>query len=265
MKTIIITGMPRSGTSWLGQIVNSDPSVAFRMEPLFAYRFKNRINATSSCEEVNELFASLVDLDDEFMLQKENQRAGYYPTFEKRDAEIVAVKTTRHHELLERYLECLSDVHIVGIVRHPAGAINSWMKSYKEFEKKGCSLARDWRTGDCRKQGIGEYWGFDDWLSVTKKFVRLAAEYSNFHLIRYSDLVKKTDHCVKALFQDLGMEMQPQTASFISACHSRHDKDPYSVFKNKVVADEWMGELDPGLAKVIVNEATSAGLSYFLE
>ena len=37
MKNVAIFGVPRSGTSWLGQIFNSSPMVAYRFQPLFSY------------------------------------------------------------------------------------------------------------------------------------------------------------------------------------------------------------------------------------
>ena len=40
-KVIAIFGMPRSGTSFLGQILDSSPSVAYRLEPIFSYKLKN--------------------------------------------------------------------------------------------------------------------------------------------------------------------------------------------------------------------------------
>lgn len=264
MKTIIVSGMPRSGTSWLGQIVNSDPRVAFRTEPLFSLRFKNIINISSTHEEISDFFNSLIDVDDDFILQKDNQRAGYYPAFDKVKPEVLSFKTTRHHELLEKYLNCVSDVQIVGIVRHPAGAINSWLKSYKEFEKKGCVKESDWRNGGCRKSEIGEYWGFDDWLTITKQFVFLSEKYPNFYITKYSDLVRNTEKSVEELFNKMDFEILPQTRDYILQCHSRHDEDPYSVFKNRNVADKWRQELDRDIAQAIIRETERAGLSYFL-
>jgi hypothetical protein len=35
-RLVIIDGMPRSGTSWLAQIVESCPIVRYRLSPLFA-------------------------------------------------------------------------------------------------------------------------------------------------------------------------------------------------------------------------------------
>ena len=44
MKRIAIHSAPRSGSSWLGQILNSSPKVCFRFQPLFSYAFKDYLN-----------------------------------------------------------------------------------------------------------------------------------------------------------------------------------------------------------------------------
>lgn len=264
MRKLIITGMPRSGSSWLGQIINSAPQVLFRTEPLFAYRFKNIISKESSCHDINEFFETLVDVDDDFILQKENQKAGYYPEFEKIQPQVIAFKTTRHHELIERYLGCVSQLDIIVIVRHPCATINSWFKSYREFQKKGCQQDQDWRTGGCRKNEIGEYWGFEDWLLTTLRYVQLAKQFPNVRLIRYSDLVEEPTMIITDLFAALKYDLYPQTLQFLEDCHQRHDPDPYSVFKSKQVVDSWKNELNEKIAVKILHDTEQRGLGQFL-
>lgn len=265
MRKLIVTGMPRSGTSWLGQIINSLPEVSFRTEPLFSYRFKNIIDPNSTRVEVNDFFDSLVDVDDHFILQKQNQEKGIFPVFDKTQPEILAFKTTRHFELLERYLEVVSDLEIIAIVRHPCAVINSWFKSYREFEKKGCQQNRDWKSGGCRKNEVGEYWGFDDWIKSTKMFLDFSSNYPNFQLVRYSDLVRDTEATLNELFGQLGIGMTEQTRKFISECHMRHDEDTYSVFKSKQVLTAWCDELERSIATEIINQTSAMNLSDFLD
>ena len=99
--------------------------MSFRTEPLFAYRFKNVINSASSAEEVNEFFERLVDVDDDFILQKDKLKDGYYPAFEKAAPTVLGFKTTRHFELLELYLSAVADLSVIAIVRHPCAVISS--------------------------------------------------------------------------------------------------------------------------------------------
>ena len=256
--------MPRSGTSWLGQIINSSPLVSFRTEPLFSYRFKNILNTDSQAEEFNDFFERLVNIEDDFILQKDKVEDGCYPEFHKLSEEVLAFKTTRHFELLELYLKHTKDLHIIAIIRNPCAVINSWFNSYREFEKKGCNKNDDWRTGGCRKNETGEYWGFDDWLMSTFFFLELEKKYSNFNIINYNKLVNYTETQVRAIFRNSKLKLTDQTLSFIKASHQHHDNNPYSVFKNKSVLNAWEKSLDKKIKEEIYHDIKKAGLEEFI-
>jgi len=265
-KIVLICGMPRSGTSWLGQIFDSSTEVAFRMEPLFSYRFKNAINDLSSKIEIERFLKQVYLADDDFINQRENRRSGAYESFKKSEnPETLVLKTTRHHELLRRYLELIPEMEIVSIVRHPCAVINSWVRTDREFGDKGCSLDKDWRAGACRKDGPGEYWGFSDWVSVTKLHVELAEQYKNFSILKYSDLVDNSITEVEKLFANLRIEFEPQTLKFLHDCHNMHSEDPYSVFKDVDVRGRWETQLDRNIAQKIKAETASCGLQQFLD
>lgn len=266
MRTIIVVGMPRSGTSWLGQIVNSHPEVAFRTEPLFSYRFKNVISPDSTDLDIQNFFDVLLESgDDAFLMQQHHVDSGAYPNFLKVSPSCLAYKTSRHHELLERFLASKLDIHVVGIVRHPCGAINSWIHSQKEFLQKRCSVEQDWNSGTCRKDGVGEYWGFNDWLSTTKNFLALNERFRAFSLVRYSDLVRDPIGTSKVIFGEIGLRWNPQTEEFLGLSHSVHNDDPYAVYKSKDVNERWRRELDMVLIDEITERTIKHGLKQFLD
>ena len=60
---IAIHGAPRSGTSWLGQLFNSSPQVAYRYQPFFSYAFRGRIDTGSDVASLRGFFADLLDGD----------------------------------------------------------------------------------------------------------------------------------------------------------------------------------------------------------
>lgn len=257
--------MPRSGTSWVGQIFDSSPNVAFRMEPLFSYGFKNIINANSSCVEVLKFFSDVLAASNDFINQKDNRDKGAYSSFKKITApDILVVKTTRHHNLLERYLSCVSNIEIISVIRHPCAVINSWINTDREFSKKGCTIDNDWRSGRCRKDDVGEFWGFEDWLSVTEHHVKLNEQHDNFHLIKYSDLVYDPAVVTSRLFNILSIPYEKQTKEFLVSCHSVHDDDPYSVFKSRDVENNWKTKLNNSICDEIFDRVTAVGLEQFL-
>jgi len=132
-QIIVVVGMPRSGTSWLSQILDSCPQVRFRLSPLFSYAFKNAVDEHSSKEEYEAVFQGAYHARDEFMEQARNRELGHYPTFKEKvpDPGFLVVKMTRFHHLLSTMLRYFEELKLVAIVRHPCGAINSWLTTPK--------------------------------------------------------------------------------------------------------------------------------------
>ena len=176
----------------------------------------------------------------------------------------MVVKTTRHHCLLERYLKLIDNVEIISIIRNPCAVINSWINTDREFKKKGCIEEIDWKNGNCRKDSEGEFWGFDDWLSVTKKHLIFNEKYSNFNIVKYADLVSKTEETVRNLFKRVGVPYSDQTVNFLRDCHGRHDDNPYSIYKSPDVENKWKKELSIKISEQIINETRKEGLGDFI-
>ncbi|MDH5934310.1 hypothetical protein, partial [Vibrio splendidus] len=59
MHKVAIHSVPRSGSSWLGEIINSSPQVNYSFQPLFSYEFKSYLNENSSLENINNFFYNL--------------------------------------------------------------------------------------------------------------------------------------------------------------------------------------------------------------
>lgn len=264
-RTIVaLIGMPRSGTSWLGQLFDSSPDVAYRLEPIFSYAFKNVVDEHSTKEEYNNFFDGIYHSQDDFLLQTDKRVAGTYPVFRKDDSQSVLVfKTTRFHNLLGTMLTYFDNLKMVSIVRHPCGAICSWLNTPREFPSTA-DPRTEWRSGACRKTAKEEFWGFDDWKIVTLKHLELQKKYPDrFTIIRYEDLVSDTSKVLTALYSFVGLRMTDQTYKFIQACHLRHDDDSYSVYKHKMVVNDWKNRLDPVIASTILGELKGTTLEQF--
>lgn len=265
-KIIYILGMPRSGTSWLSQIFDSSPETQLRLAPLFSYAFKNRVSEYSSQAEWAAFFHDVYLSDDAFISQENQRRLGQYPTFPIKalNPPFMVIKDTRNHKLTPIVLEKFSDVTVVAIIRNPCGVINSWLKSSREFPGFADPM-QEWKTGNCRKTSHGEYWGFDDWIEVTKLYMRLAKEHPNRVLItRYEDMIDSPHIETQRLFEFAGIACTEQTEDFLKQCHSRHDNDDYSVFKDRGVKNSWRTELDSTIIAAIHAELAGTELDVFL-
>jgi len=266
-EIIVVMGMPRSGTSWLSQIFDSCPQVRFRLSPLFSYEFKNYVNETSSKELWEHVLRGAYKSDNDFMNQSERRKFGQYPSFKKKDAKPrhLVIKDTRFHNLTERMLDLFDNLKMVAIVRHPCGAIHSWLATPSEFPQ-GADPMKEWRTGSCRKMGYGEFWGFNDWKQVTRLHLRLERHMSSRFIIqRYEDLVKNPVKETQKLFRFFGLHYTEQTESFIEASQAVHVDGEYAVFKNPSVKDRWRSELHHEIQKTIIEEIKGGDLERFLQ
>jgi len=266
-KVIWLNGMPRSGTSWLSQIFDSCPEVAFRLSPLFSYEFKNRINKSSSLDEVIDFFKDVYESQNDFLTQREKRENGEYPDFnyKKNNPEYLVIKDSRYHNLTEFLLKTYSDIQFIHIIRNPCAVINSWINTDREFKNKGCEIERDWRSGICRKTGPEEFWGFNDWIYLTKFYLKLEREYPEKVLvIKYEDLVPHSVCETERMLKFSNLEMHSQTIDFLENCHSKHISNEYAVYKSKSVKDKWRKELNKEIILEIYSELEGTRLEQFL-
>lgn len=265
-RPLFLLGMPRSGTTWLSQIFESSPDFVVRLSPNYSYPLKNQLDIGASRSDwVAHLGASLVT-DDPFMTQNWRRKTGELGTFPSRPlraVERLAVKDTRFHSLYQRAMELFDEAQLIYLVRHPAGAINSWWRS-KEFPAEA-DFACEWRNGACRKvEGSGEYWGFDDWRLLTEHYLDLEKEAPNrYRICRYETLVRNPERVVAELFAFVGCDLQATTRIFLQDSQNRHDERTYAVFKDPSVADRWRLELPKAIQEAIRVELAGTPLARF--
>lgn len=262
-----ITGMPRSGTSWFAQIFDSHPNVRFRLSPLFAYRFKNVLNDSSTPQQWSHFFEMVYEVHDEFMEQTDKKRDGRYPVFERKeyDPAILVIKSTRFHNLVTGALRKVGELKVLHIVRNPCGAINSWLKAPGEFPPDA-DVDENWRSGRVRKTGPEEFWGFDDWKRVTRMYLELQKVLPDkVRVVRYENLVDNPLATISTVFEWVGLKLDKQTLDFLSLSMSSHTEDQYAVYKDAAkVRIQWQSELPTRIIETIKNELSGTELEYFL-
>ncbi len=267
-KVISIHGVPRSGTSWLGEIFNSHPDVAYRFQPLFSYRFKDRIDLNSTEEEISNFLVELYNVrNDEFLLG-EWQKSDDPITMDfikNQPQHFLVMKMVRYHHLIEKLIESFPDIKIIGITRHPCAAINSWLNAPKEFNPDWDPMA-EWRFAPAKNQGrIEEFYGFDKWKQLALLFLEFEQKYpAKFFLIQYEHLASRPKEIIEKVFNFCGLQITDQVSNFITESQRHHSKNPYSIFKSPEVKDRWEQELDPYIAKTILDELKDTPLERFL-
>lgn len=255
-RFVAVHGVPRSGTSWLAQILNSSPSVVFRFQPLFSYAFKDRIGAQSGRTEILQFFSDICMSDDDFLLQKDQIARGAYPEFAKlqRPSHLV-MKHVRYHHIIENMIIQVPEVLVLGIVRHPCAVINSWLHAPREFNPEWDKTS-EWRLAEKKNQGRPEeFYGFEKWKEATNLFIRLSLDYpGNFLLVKYSELNDEPIRTTARVFSFCGLDMEEQTKDFILESKSRQHPHVNAVFRRRNDNRKWTSELDPAIARTIIEE-----------
>lgn len=244
MNSVAIFGVPRSGTSWLGQLFNSSPEVAYRYQPLFSYAFKNFLNETSSTKSISHFYDNLIETQDSFILQEKNISGNSTPHFNKENYTSLVWKEVRYINILDNLLE-QSDTKLIGIVRHPCAVLLSWFNAPKEFDSDW-SLLSEWLLAEKKNAAKPEeFYGFQKWKEATSIFLALVDKYPNkVKIITYSDLNIYTERVISELFSFSNIQLTDQTLNFIIESKKRSSSDPYDVYRRKDNDDTWKTKLD---------------------
>ena len=266
MIKVGIFGVPRSGTSWLGHVFNSHPDVAFKFQPLFSYGHKGGLTSSSSAEEIYTFFEEIFESQDAFTtMTSETQRN--YPTFKKTAVPThIGFKETRYLHIIENILTQCGDVKILGLVRNPLSVIASWVAAPKEFQRDW-SIDSEWRMAPSKNQNRAEeFYGFDKWKETSELFLRLKSQFSQqFRLVTYKELISAPLDTTEKLYDFCGLEVCSQVEKFLTESRSRHEPDPYSVFRANASDDGWRDKLQDEIAKQIVRELKNTPLEIFLD
>lgn len=262
-----LSGMPRSGTTWLSQIFASSPDLKLKFCPLFSYEFKHALNESSSAEDWQRFFADVYRTQSPYMDQEHLRKDGLVPVFRDKKAkpDHLLIKSNRFHHLIPDLLHKVPAAKVIYLVRHPAATVYSWLSNPTEFSadaEPDC----EWRSGACRKTDIGEFWGFDDWKAVTLQALELERTYPDrMRIQRYETLTRHPFVEAEALFDFLSLQMGQATADFIESSRSRHDPNKRSVFKKTGPDVAWKTGLSPNIIADIAREIAGTPLERFAE
>ena len=265
MRTVGVFGPPRSGTSWLAHIFNSHPNVTLRFQPLFSYGHKNALDETSSLAKIKTFFDDVLKSQDDFVLMRTDFHKNY-PTFSnKLNLTHLVTKEVSHLNIIENLMAKDRDLQVVGLIRNPLATLASWMTAPREFAQDW-NISEEWRDAPKKNRGEpAQYYGYLKWKSAALSFLELEACYSDrFKLVEYSSLKNDTFNCVSQLFKFCDLAVTAQTIRFIEATKSRHDSDPYSVFRSDADDDRWHEVLPMNIAREIEDDLDGTALERFL-
>lgn len=267
MQRIAIYSVPRSGSTWLGELFNSHPSVIYKYQPLFSYAFKSRLTPSSSRKEIIDFFSEIGTTEDNFLDQTEARKNGKMPVFIKSlSPSTIVYKEVRYLHIIENLLKQDHELKVIGLIRNPFAVIHSWLNAPKEFRTDlGWNELEEWKTAP--KKNLNkpeEFNGFEKWKEAAFLFLKLEDKFPNqFKTIYYNDLLNKTEDSISDLFQFCNLPFTEITKNFITESQIKENKDAYSVYKTKLTDDEWKNKLNPIIIKAIEKDLINTELEKY--
>ena len=263
---LAIHSVPRSGSTWLGEIFNSSPTVRYLYQPLFSYALKDFLGPHPNAGDVDRFFDALATTEDDFMLQRDARARGILPTFEKDDAFSIVYKEVRYMHILEGLMMADPNLKLVGLIRSPLGVLASWKSAPKEFHPDW-TFSEEWRYAHLKNNGRPEnFFGFEKWLETCHLFTRLAERYPDrVTLVRYIDLLRDTASITHGLFEFSGLSVGPQTQTFLNESAGKSINDTYSVFRQKSSDEAWKTRLSDQIVEEVTRLTHEAGFAKYLE
>ncbi len=265
-QRIAIHGAPRSGTTWVAEILNSSPQTLYKYQPLFSYALKDALTPDSSVEDVDSFFGALESTPDSFMDQSEARERGTLPTFQKSSHSHIVYKEVRYHHILANLLQKSPDLRLVACIRNPFSVINSWLRAPREFRADlGWKQNAEWRYAPEKNRGRPEEFnGYERWKECVAIFLQLAEEHpGRVHLLQYRDLLASPVSRVRALFDFCSLEVTEPTLEFLRESVSRDDSDVYSVYRVEQSDEKWKTELASEIVQAIEDDLRGHRLARF--
>lgn len=268
-KKLAIYSVPRSGSSWLGEIINSSHSVNYCFQPLFSYAFKSQLNSESSYDEINDFFESISKSDDDFIRQKSERDLGRKPRFVKSNEQYIAFKEVRYLNIIKNLLSKDREVKVIGLVRNPISVLNSWKNAPREFrEDLGWNFELEWKSANLKNEGrVEEYFGYNKWKEAALLFDDLQTEYPDrFLIVNYNDLVSNLNDTVHNIFDFLKLPVTEQTTAFLETTAKKGQSGTYSVYNGRSETNsDWKNILPRHITEEIVSDCKMSNLTKYLK
>ena len=271
-----IHSVPRSGSSWLGEILNSHPAIAYLFQPLFSYRFKSALDDRSNASQIRTFFSKIAFSNDEFIRRSEDRDKGIKPTFiKKRTPEIVSYKEVRYHYILDNALRSVPEFKLIGLIRCPLAVLNSFQNAPREFRADlGWVFEQEWQFARSKNENLREnYFGYEKWKETALLFLRLREQYKGrVHIINYNSLIADPSGQAGLLFDFIGLDLHPQTKAFIDHSSqisdrfnaSKKEGGVYSVFNTRSIDNSWEGKLPEKVVSYITSDLEASPLEDYL-
>ncbi|MBK8676252.1 MAG: sulfotransferase domain-containing protein [Cellvibrionales bacterium] len=268
LQKIAIHGVPRSGTTWLGEILNSNEQVIYKYQPLFSYAFKSYLDDKADAARIAQFFAAIANTEDAFLDQSEQRARGDLPVFKKSTPTHIVYKEVRYHHILANLLAQDTSVRLIALVRNPLAVMASWLAAPREFRQDlGWVFADEWRHAPSKNENKPEdFYGFEKWKEAAHLFHVLAAQYpQRVKLLSYSALLAHPEEETRRLCEFANLNFSAQMQTFLQSSRAETKADAYAVFRQRQQDDGWRAVLDKNIVNVIRADLQGSDLACYLD
>lgn len=262
-KPIILASVERSGSSWLGKILDSNPYTLYKFEPFHpefgAIKELPFIIAPGTKAHADHLLEGIARLPT-----AQSKWLDKKPRFPKRffylEKARLVFKTVRSSLRLRWMSEVLESPQIVYILRNPFGYVNSLKttatkETFPEYGdlKKFEMVRRDPYFGKYFEMFVPDDYASRSiiqretlfWLLRVGSVLEDFSNSETLKIIIYEDLCQTPLKVIKEVFDFLELEVTRQTKEFIRestmVCEA---STPYSIYRNpRESMNKWQAEL----------------------
>lgn len=250
MNIISLHSAPRSGSTWLQTIFEADKHTKTLYQPLFSYKFKNRIDFNSTKDDFQSFINELINTDDEFCLMKSDYHTNKGQCNQinfnhKEEIKNIFIKNVHHHYLIEKFIQLEPSIKIIGLIRDPYSVIYSQMHSSEQL--------KDWKDGSDKNNGLKEnYFGFNKWKELRDLFNDLKEKYpENIIIVCYDQLFNDTENKIKEICDFCKIDFSHEMQDIIKELSSKEEDYDYSVYRQKNNNNHHKNNLDVSIIEYI--------------
>lgn len=260
MKINVILSMPRSGSSFLSQLIEADKTTVLRLSPFFSYKFREMSYSISSPCDVKEWCEALVASNDAFVCQTDRKTSGEYPNIEKcNNRRVLYIKDTRNFFDYIRLFFISPDINLIFLSRKLSSQLSSWILSpeWKGMDYTSQSMLNANARKILEDNPRDEYWGIADHFYFQRLMKDCIGKFPERCVhIQYEDLVVGKFDKLLQIDADLEMEMLRDQFKLMGSVLGKK-LTPYSVYResgyngNNLPTSELPDDL---LAEILGNE-----------
>lgn len=272
-RVLIITGSPRSGTTWLGELISNIPKSIMLFEPLninrnprakeFEFEWRTYINSNSDNPKAKEFF------EDLFNCRFVNSWiTSEVPISRLFDIQHFIFKFVRANMLIDWLNNNFNINKPVFVIRHPCAVVSSQL-SLKQFTRvKSALMSKNYyKDFQVNKDKLKKYKDSEEILAARwcqENYVPLINNSSSVLIITYENLLINPDEEIKKIFSAWNIEIPTQIYNMITTSSSTTYRDVDHKDKLKILAN-WQEVLSKNQKNKILNIVKDFGMDFYTE